>query len=150
MTIRVASLPDFPQLVALFEGYRAFYEKAPAPEAALQFLTERLTKGESQVYVAEDADGTLTGFVQLYPLFSSTRLQRLWLLNDLFVHPAHRGRGISVLLIEQAKQWCIQTGSAGMFLETARTNTIGNELYPRTGFTLDEEHHYYCWDTPTT
>jgi hypothetical protein len=31
-------------------------------------------------------------------------------------------------------------------LETAKSNTIGNNLYPRTSFFLDEDHNYYSWD----
>jgi GNAT superfamily N-acetyltransferase len=64
----------------------------------------------------------------------------------LYVNPEHRGNGISVMLIDRAKELCRQTGSAGMMLETAKTNDIGNQLYPRTGFVLDAAHNYYSWD----
>jgi hypothetical protein len=31
-------------------------------------------------------------------------------------------------------------------LETAKDNGIGNALYPRAGFALDEGRNYYFWE----
>jgi ribosomal protein S18 acetylase RimI-like enzyme len=144
--IRDASLADLSGLAVLFDEYRVFYKKDPAPEEAADFLRARIENRESVIFVAADDGGRLWGFVQLYPLFSSTRMRRLWLLNDLYVHPGARGRGISVLLIDKAKAHCRLTNACGLTLETAKTNTIGNGLYPKTGFVLDEDHNYYSWD----
>lgn len=142
--IRKASLKDIQQLAELFDQYRVFYEKESDVETAVNFLSQRLKNEESVIFVAEEGN-TLKGFVQLYPIFSSTQMKRLWLLNDLFVHTEARGQGISVQLIEKAKELAIQTNAAGLMLETAKTNDIGNQLYPRTGFELDTEHHFYNW-----
>ena len=98
------------------------------------------------IYIARVENDVATGFTQLYPLFSSTRLKRFWLLNDLFVHSNFRGKGISKLLIEQAKQLCIDTKACGMYLETGKDNKVGNQLYPSAGFTLDNENNFYYWD----
>ena len=146
MKIRKASIDDIPQLAALFDAYRVFYEKTSDVEQAIIFLSERIQKNESVIFVAENEEKQLTGFVQLYPLFSSTRMKRYWLLNDLFVAPEQRSKGISVALIDAAKELCQTTGSCGMMLETAKSNVIGNNLYPKTGFVLDTAHHYYTWE----
>lgn len=143
--IRKASLNDIGQLSRLFDAYRVFYKKDADVAGAKKFLSERIRNNESEIFVAE-IDNSLVGFVQLYPLFSSTRMKRLWQLNDLFVDPKHRGKNISVLLMEKAKEFAIQTNSCGLILETAKTNDIGNSLYPRTGFALDNDHNYYSWD----
>ena len=113
--------------------------------AAKIFLEDRLKNKDSELFVAVTNDLVLAGFVHLYPIFSSTRMCRLWLLNDLFVHPNFRGKRISVLLIEKAKELSVQTNSAGLILETAKSNEIGNSLYLKTGFVLDEEHNYYSF-----
>lgn len=147
MDIRRATLKDLNLLSDLFDQYRVFYEKESDLDGAKNFLTERLEGNESVIFVAEEGT-VLTGFVQLYPLFSSTRMKRLWLLNDLFVNPNFRGNGISVKLIDQAKALAIATNAAGLMLETAKTNAIGNKLYPRTDFELDEDHNFYSWDVP--
>ncbi len=144
MEIRSASLIDINELAQLFDAYRVFYGKDADLARAKQFLTKRLNQNDSTIFVAE-VDNTLAGFVQLYPLFSSTRMQELLLLNDLFVSKMHRGKGISVKLIDAAKAYCRKIGACGLSLETEKNNTIGNQLYPRTNFELDTEHNYYFW-----
>ena len=72
-------------------------------------------------------------------------MKRLWLLNDLFVHPDFRGQGFSVQLIEAAKQLCIETNACQLTLETSKLNAIGNNLYPKAGFEIDSENNYYAW-----
>jgi ribosomal protein S18 acetylase RimI-like enzyme len=145
MTVRKARIEDLDQLAVLFDQYRVFYNKETDIENARRFLSDRINNREAEIFVAESADGNLAGFVLLYPLFSSTRMQRLWLLNDLFVHPASRGKHVSVMLIDKAKALSRETRAAGLVLETAKSNTIGNNLYARTDFVLDGEHNYYAW-----
>lgn len=146
MQIRKATLKDLNQLAELFDEYRVFYEKESDIQGAIDFLTQRLEKEESVIFVVAEA-AVLKGFVQLYPLFSSTRMKRLWLLNDLYVNATYRGQGISVKLIDKAKALARETNAAGLMLETAKANVVGNKLYPRTGFELDADHNYYSWDT---
>lgn len=144
MNIRKATIDDLPQLAQLFDGFRVFYQKASDTGAAFLFLKERMLQGESEIFVAENETG-LCGFTQLYPLFSSTRMKRLWLLNDLYVAPSFRGKGISKQLIEAAKNLCRQTNACAVMLETAKSNLIGNNLYPALGFELNTEFNFYEW-----
>jgi len=145
-SIRRAQTEDIQELAILFDKYRVFYSKESNIEVANSFLKERLKKQESVIFVHEDNSGEITGFVQLYPLFSSTQMQRLWLLNDLYVAPEFRGQGISIKLIDRSKILCKETNACGLMLETEKSNKIGNKLYPRTGFQRDDEHHFYHWD----
>ncbi len=149
MNIREAIATDLDQLAALFDQYRVFYRKPSDVPAAQKFLNERIAHQDSKIYVTETDNSTLAGFVQLYPLFSSTRVQRLWLLNDLFVNLVYRGQGVSVKLIERAKQLVVASSACGMFLETEKTNLIGNNLYPKTGFKLNEVSNFYEWNNET-
>jgi GNAT superfamily N-acetyltransferase len=146
MKIRKSIALDLAPLSVLFDEYRIFYEKESDLKASYDFLFERMEKEESEIFVAENENGILMGFVQLYPLFSSTRLKKLWLLNDLYVSPNERGKGISVALIEAAKLLCKQTNACGLMLETAKNNVVGNNLYLKTGFLLSEESNYYYWN----
>ena len=148
MIIRIANHQDIDSLTDLFEGYRTFYRKPSDPTGAKEFLNQRLKQEDSKIYVCEDTSHQLRGFVQLYPIFSSTRIKKLWLLNDLFVHPEARGLGISKKLIERAKQLVKETSAAGMILETEVSNEIGNQLYPKTGFKLIDTSNFYEWTNP--
>lgn len=145
--IRRAMFNDVPELAKLFDAYRVFYQKPSDISGAVKFLSERIKKDESVIYIIDHREGGIIGFVQCYPIFSSTRMQRFWLLNDLYVHPEWRGKGMSKLLMEAAQELARDTSAAGLILETAKNNIPGNALYPKMGFTLDTEHNYYTWDT---
>jgi len=144
MEIRQATTDDVPYLALLFNRYRVFYGKPPDIGAAAQFLNDRLNRHESEIFVVVEGD-TIAGFMQLYPLFSSTRMKRLWLLNDLFVSEEYRGQGFSKALIERAKELCRQTGACGFTLETAKDNVIGNQLYQQMGMRLSDGYNAYGW-----
>ncbi|WP_294317524.1 GNAT family N-acetyltransferase [uncultured Chryseobacterium sp.] len=141
---RKATLQDIGQLSELFDQYRIFYHKDSDLPAAGQFLTERIENRDSEIFVAE-SEGKLVGFVQLYPLFSSTRMKRYWLLNDLFVQKSDRGKGFSKELIEKAKDVAKLTDACGILLETGKSNDIGNKLYPSCGFEMYDEVNFYEW-----
>ena len=142
--IRKATIEDLNQLAELFDQYRIFYYKDSDIPAAEKFLKERLTNKDSEIFVAE-YEGKLVGFVQLYPLFSSTRMKRYWLLNDLYVNENYRGKGFSKELIEESKNLAKSTSAAGILLETGKSNDIGNKLYPSCGFEIYDEVNFYEW-----
>ncbi len=145
------------ELIPLFDAYRVWYKKPSNILKTRQFLTERILQQESiifLVYTVEERnpDGTIgkggkpAGFTQLYPVYSSVRLGRMWLLNDLFVAEEERGKGFSKALIEKAKDMAHKTGAVGVVLETDKTNDVGNQLYPRMGFELSNKtQNYYGW-----
>jgi GNAT superfamily N-acetyltransferase len=143
--VRRANLSDIEQLVQLFESYRIFYKKEPNQKAASDFLKKRLVQNDSVFFICSK-DQQIGAFTQLYPIFSSTRMKRLWLLNDLFVSNEYRGEGLSKLLIQRCKDYCHETDACGLILETGKSNDIGNRLYPSVGFILDEKYNHYFWD----
>ncbi len=144
--IKQATTSELDILTTLFEAYRNFYQKDAAPDTAKAFLQERIEKEESVIYLAYNKDGKAVGFTQLYPLFSSTRMKKIWLLNDLYVVPTERGKGFSKALIERAKQLAQDTNACEIMLETAKTNDIGNQLYPATGFELGLDFNWYHYE----
>ena len=115
-------------------------------QSAKTFLEDRISNKDSEIFVAQNTTNKLVGFVQLYPLFSSTRMKKFWLLNDLFVHPEFRGNGISIGLIQKAKDLVLESKACGMYLETEKSNLIGNALYPKTGFELNTSVNFYEWN----
>ena len=144
MRIFQATSLHIDQVVELFDAYRVWYRKPSDKVAAKAFLLERIYAQESVIFVCENDEKQLVGFTQLYPIFSSTRMRRLWLLNDLFVNADHRGKGISKALIEKVKDLARSTNACGVSLETEKSNDIGNHLYPSMGFEL-EGNNFYFW-----
>ena len=144
MNIREAKKSDLDQLSILFDSYRVFYGKESNIDISKNFLESRLSNKDSEVFICE-FDNILIGFVQLYPLFSSTRVSKYWLLNDLFVDSKYRGKGYSKLLIDKAKELVKDSNACGMMLETEKSNKIGNNLYPKTGFEKNDSSNFYEW-----
>lgn len=146
MIIRESRIEDLEHLKVLFDNYRIFYRKESDLKGAEEFISERISNGDSVIYVCETSEKQLCGFVQLYPLFSSTRMKKLWLLNDLYVSKEARGLGVSKMLIEKSKELVRESGASGMFLETERSNDVGNKLYPSVGFRLNQASNFYEWE----
>jgi len=142
--VRQAGPADVDLVAPLFDAYRQFYRQPSDLALAREFLAERLDRQESVIFLAE-RDGCAVGFVQLYPLFSSTaaRPRRLWLLNDLFVAAAVRGGGVGRALLDRARRLAEETGAVGLELATARTNLAAQRLYQSLGYRLDDQFLRY-------
>jgi ribosomal protein S18 acetylase RimI-like enzyme len=144
IVVREATHQDVDTLAPLFDAYRQFYERPSNLSLAREFLAARLERAESVIFLALDGDAAI-GFVQLYPLFSSTSAEpgRWWMLNDLFVVPAARGRGVGRLLMNRARKLAADTDARGLELATARTNVTAQALYESLGYRRDDEFLHY-------
>ncbi|KRA80735.1 GNAT family N-acetyltransferase [Altererythrobacter sp. Root672] len=135
--IRRATLADLDALAVLFDGYRQFYRQAPDLDGARTFLSDRLTKAESVVFLASDDVGAV-GFTQLYPSFTSAGMARTFILNDLFVAPEARGQGAGSALLRHAAEFARNEGSVRLTLSTAVDNRTAQAVYEREGWQRDE------------
>lgn len=120
----------------LFDQYRVFYQQASDIAAAEKYIRQRLEKKESVIFVAlDEATRQPVGFTQLYPLYSSVRMQQNWLLNDLYVDQSHRKKGIGEGLISAAMDFARGHHASYVELETAVNNFVAQSLYEQIGFT---------------
>ena len=142
MQISPAQESDLDALTRLFDLYRVFYRCEPDPDAARDFLGSRLETGDSCLLCAFDED-EMVGFTQLYPSFSSTEMKRIWVLNDLFVDPSARRRGVGGELLRAAREFGRETGAAYLCLETQTTNLTAQSLYEKEGWIRDLEFYNY-------
>lgn len=137
---------DLELLIPLFDEYRVFYGAASNEEGARVFLSERLKQDESVIFIVVEGEGAekrAWGFTQLYPSFSSISMQRLWILNDLFVTPELRGRGLGSKLLEEARDYAIHTKTKGLTLTTMTENVGAQRLYTAQGYIQDNEFYTY-------
>ncbi|MGE5702507.1 MAG: N-acetyltransferase family protein [Clostridia bacterium] len=142
MDIYQATMQDLEGVTELFDLYRMFYKQTSDRDAAKAFLHERLTKNDSVMYVAVE-NGVYLGFTQLYPVFSSVSMKRLWILNDLYVTEASRKRGVGKRLMDAAMQLAKDTNSKGLKLQTAIDNVTAQSLYEANGWVKDDQFFYY-------
>ncbi|MBV4367255.1 GNAT family N-acetyltransferase [Erwinia phyllosphaerae] len=142
VVIRYGTPDDAEQLAYLVDLYRQFYGEKSNLTLSLQFISERLYLGDSKIMVATDGDD-LVGFIQLFPSFSTVTLQRLWILNDLYVVEEWRSRHVGLQLLQAAKAFALKNGAKEIFIEGAVANTRARRVYEIFGFIENTEYKYF-------
>jgi GNAT superfamily N-acetyltransferase len=133
MRVRPLQARDKPIWLALFKGYIEFYQ-ATVPEDVIETLWQRLMRGGEGFHVAlvavDDADSPV-GLAHV--LFHRSTWSKGWYcyLEDLFVDPAQRGRGIGRALIEAVYAHADNNGCTRVYWMTQETNATARTLYDR-------------------
>jgi GNAT superfamily N-acetyltransferase len=110
--IREAVPDDVPVILELVHEL-AVYEREPdAVEATEEMLREALfgPSPAASCHVALGVDGEVVGFALWFVTFSTWKgLPGLW-LEDLFVRPTERGRGLGKALLQELARVCVERG----------------------------------------
>jgi len=133
MLVRPAERKDRPQLLDLIEGYFAFYRTPfarPKVEALLDLLEQDSGLG---VQLVVEADGRLQGFASLYACVDTLVADRILVMNDLFVDPSLRNRGIGAALFDASLAYATAHRYARLDWVTARDNRDAQRFYDRHG-----------------
>lgn len=144
-TIVRATPEDLSEVVPLFDAYRRFYRQDADLDRASTFMAARLEQGDSVVLLARSQTKAV-GFTQLYPSFTSVGMQRIWILNDLFVKESARHLGVGTALVEEAQRFARETQAARLTLATAIDNDPAQTLYESTGWVRDEAFIHYTYN----
>jgi len=144
--IRKANIQDLDQLTNLFDQYVVFYKKPSNLEKHYAYLKERLENNEATIFVACDEANPdkIVGFALIYVTFSSLALNKILILNDLFVDSSIRKNGIGEKLILKTVELAKELGSHVIRLRTAKNNTVAQGLYHKMGFV--REDYLYSYD----
>jgi GNAT superfamily N-acetyltransferase len=137
---------DLADLLPLMRGYSDFYEVDP-PDQALLALSLALIEDpqtEGVQLIARDADdGTAVGFATVYWMWSTSRAARIGVMNDLFVDPAARRRGVGEALIAACMDLVRQRGAVALEWQTALDNHTAQALYERVGGTRESWYDFH-------
>ncbi len=142
VAVRQAVAADIDALAVVFDQYRRFQGQAGNLAAARGFLAERFDHGESIAFIAT-AQGAAVGFAQLYPSYSSVSLSRVFILNDLFVLEAARGRRVASQLLSAVESYAWSLGASRVTLNVARTNVSAQQVYTARGWKQDDQFFMY-------
>lgn len=137
--IREAVKEDCPRLLELIKEL-ALYEKAPDEVTVSLKHFEDSGFGANPVwwgYVAE-AGGRVCGFALYYIRYSTWKGQRLY-LEDIYIEPRMRGKGIGSLLFEKLVETGKKEGFHGMVWQALDWNEAALEFYRRYGARFDNE-----------
>ena len=144
LIIRQAAIQDLSKLVPIFDDYRVYFKQTKNPVMVEQFLFEKFEHLESVIFIAQLQD-EVVGFAQLYPVFSSLTLQRVWILNDFFIAEEFRGSGVGTQLFAKVKEFTLLTRSKGIELSVEHTNKKAWAFWEKQGFKLDEDFRFYFY-----
>jgi ribosomal protein S18 acetylase RimI-like enzyme len=135
---RQATDGDIPALLALIERFYAEdggrFEAEPA-ERALRGIVRDGSLGA--VWILEDG-GAPCGYVVLTLGYSLEFHGRDAFVDELFVLPSHRGRGLGGRALALVEDECRRRGVSALHLEVTPTNQAAVELYRGRGFELRE------------
>jgi GNAT superfamily N-acetyltransferase len=122
---------EFETLLPLISAYQRFYEVDDVDADRNRFFFRRfLAPSEvGLLLAARDEAGTILGYACLYWHFSSLQALETVLMNDLFVAPEARRRGIGRALIEATAEVARERAAAWVEWSTAPDNHTAQRLY---------------------
>jgi ribosomal protein S18 acetylase RimI-like enzyme len=148
--IRKIDKDEYRLVADMFNKYRVFYKQASDLELAKEYLKERLSNNEAQVFLAYDSIASeVLGFTLLYARFSSVSTIKNWHIGDLYVEPNQRKRGIGQKLLQTAVDFATEQKAKFVSLNTAKDNFTAQKVYEDFGFDKRDylpEYFYYQYD----
>lgn len=157
--IRAAERADAPALVALIRALAAF-ERLPGPDdAAVARLVEDafgsrprievlLAELEAEPGGAADAAAAPVAYAILFMTYSTFRARPTLFLEDLFVHPRARRRGVARAVLDHLQALARARGCGRVEWMVLDWNTDAQELYDRYGATRLDDWKLYRVDLP--
>lgn len=119
----------------LWDGYNAFYGRS-GPTALDERITARtwewfFTPGSGVHAFVAVREGQVVGLVHYLFHRSTSRLNDVCYLQDLFTRAEHRGLGVGRALIERVAATAKEAGSSRLYWTTQETNAAGRALYDK-------------------
>lgn len=134
MTFRPANEHDLAALVELRREFCEHENIAFRDEPAREAMRRLVTEGSlGRLLVIEDG-GAIVGYLAIVFGFSLEFRGRDAFVDELYVVPAARGKGLGTAALRAAEEACVAAGVKALHLEVARTNEGARALYLRNGF----------------
>jgi GNAT superfamily N-acetyltransferase len=133
--VRPVRQADYAAWKPLWDGYNAFYgrkDDTALPDEITQTTWRRFLDPEEPVFaLVAELEGQIVGLTHYLFHRSTTQLQPVCYLQDLFTLPAERGRGIGRSLIEAVYDQAQAAGSKRVYWQTQESNAAGRMLYDK-------------------
>jgi GNAT superfamily N-acetyltransferase len=127
--IRAALPSDEPAWRELWRGYCEFYA-AQLPDEVTNRTWKRILDPDSQVMcVVAELEGRVQGFAHCVVHENTWEVQAVCYLEDLFVSPEVRGRGVGRTLLEWLRNAMRAEGWARLYWVTRAGNEQARRLY---------------------
>lgn len=135
LRIEPATLEDLPELTEmLFELFSQASDFAPdreKQERGLRLVLEDPSRG--RIFVLR-SPGKIIGMINLLITISTVEGSFVMLLEDMFIHRAHRSQGYGTLLLKHAVDFAKQKNFLRITLLTDRPDDRQKHFYLKNGF----------------
>jgi len=134
LTIRQANEGDVDEILRLIQGL-AEYEEEPDAVKASQADIRRDGFGERPVFqtLIAEIDGQAHGFALYFFTWSSWEGRSTLYLEDLFVEPEARGRGLGAKLFKELAHVAVQKSCARFEWSVLDWNVLARNFYHKLG-----------------
>lgn len=114
----------------LWEGYNLFYERVLPGEITETSWRRFLDPEEPMFAAVAEVDGKVAGLVHYLYHRTTTGIENVCYLQDLFTAPEARGKGVGRALIEYVYAEAAKAGLSRVYWQTHETNPA-RKLYDR-------------------
>ena len=131
MNIRMANEADFPQWLILWKGYQVFYKTDITDTTTTVTWSRFLDLAEPMCCAVAEVEGRLIGMVHYIQHRSCWSTGDYVYLQDLFVEPNIRGKGVGRALIQHVYATAAEAGASRVWWLTHESNSDAMQLYDR-------------------
>lgn len=128
--IEAVSKNNLSELLPLIRSYQEFYQATDISDNKNEsFFSQFGISSPFGCQFAFREAGKIVAFATVYFSFSSTRAEKIAILNDLFTQANYRGQGIGKQLIEHCRSFAGKNGASRLQWLTAADNAPAQKLY---------------------
>lgn len=131
--VRPVTADDYEDWLRLFRDYIAFYEEEVPDDVIATAWQRLLAREDNMIALIATGNDRALGIANL--VFHRSTWARDWYcyLEDLFVAPEARGKGVGRALIEAVYAEADRRGASRTYWATQAKNTTARTLYDRLG-----------------
>ena len=138
--LRAARTDDLPVLLPLVRAFYAHFGYPYSEDEKRRALEELLGSPALGTAWLVLVDGEVAGYSVFSHYFSLEFGGRTAFVDELYVVPAHRGRGVGTAFLELLAGEAQRCGLVALHLESEAHNTGATALYERLGFVNFHRH----------
>lgn len=133
ITLRPATEADVPLIVTLVHELAEYERLADQCVADADNVRSALFESKAADVVLAEVDGNTAGYALFFRSFSTFLMRPGIYLEDLFVRPAFRKRGVGLALLRHLARHAVERGYARVEWSVLKWNQLAIDFYDRIG-----------------
>ncbi len=145
--IEAISKENIGEILPLIKGYQEFYKATEISETQnREFFSQFGLNSPYGCQFGYKENGKFIAFATLYFSFASTIASKVGVMNDLYVTPENRGKGIARKLIDHCLGYVKENGAVRLQWTTVPENTTAQKTYEKLPI-KKSTWHFYTYNT---